>query len=212
MNTRLQVEHPVTELVTGIDLVARQIRVAAGEPLAVRQEDVALARPRDRVPRSTPRTRPTASCPSPGHDHALRCRGGPGVRVDSARLRGLRRSRRYYDSLLAKLIVWDATREDAIARMRRALDEFRIEGITTIVPFHRALLASDEFGARRDRRQPVHRPGLARQDELLQSFCRVRRMARIVESPLPERATPTAATSSSSARCPGITLGANFRR
>lgn len=143
MNTRLQVEHPVTELVTSTDLVKEQIRIAAGLPLHLRQEDI----------------RP--------HGHAIECRinaedasadfrpqtgvverylppGGPGVRVDSHLYAGYEVPP-HYDSLLAKLIVWAETRDAAIARMQRALDEYIIEGLTTTIPFHQRLLRHEGF-------------------------------------------------------------------
>lgn len=143
MNTRLQVEHPVTELVTSTDLVKEQIRIAVGLPLHLRQEDI----------------RP--------HGHAIECRinaedasadfrpqtgvverylppGGPGVRVDSHLYAGYEVPP-HYDSLLAKLIVWAETRDAAIARMQRALDEYIIEGLTTTIPFHQRLLRHEGF-------------------------------------------------------------------
>jgi acetyl-CoA carboxylase biotin carboxylase subunit len=143
MNTRLQVEHPVTELVTCTDLVKEQIRIAAGLPLHLQQEHIRL------------------------HGHAIECRitaedagggfrpqtgtierylppGGPGVRVDSHLYAGYQVSP-HYDSLLAKLIVWAETREAAIARMQRALDEFVIEGLVTTIPFHQRLLKHEGF-------------------------------------------------------------------
>jgi acetyl-CoA carboxylase biotin carboxylase subunit len=143
MNTRLQVEHPVTELVTCTDLVKEQIRIAAGLPLHLQQEHIHF------------------------HGHAIECRitaedaeldfrpqtgtierylppGGPGVRVDSHLYAGYHVPP-HYDSLLAKLIVWAETREAAIARMQRALDEFVIEGIVTTIPFHQKLLKHEGF-------------------------------------------------------------------
>ncbi len=143
MNTRLQVEHPVTEQVTTLDLVKEQIRIAAGLPLSICQSGVQL------------------------HYHAIECRitaedaeadfrpqtgtvtqylipGGPGVRVDSHLYPGYEVPP-YYDSLLAKLIVWGKTREEAIARARRALDEFIIEGLPTTIPFLRRLIDHPGF-------------------------------------------------------------------
>ncbi|GAC1349173.1 MAG: acetyl-CoA carboxylase biotin carboxylase subunit [Ktedonobacteraceae bacterium] len=143
MNTRLQVEHPVTEMVTSTDIVKEQIRIAAGLPLQLQQEHL-----------------------SP-HGHSIECRitaedadadfrpqtgtierylppGGPGVRVDSHLYAGYTVPP-HYDSLLAKLIVWAETREAAIVRMQRALDEFVIEGITTTIPFHQRLLKHEGF-------------------------------------------------------------------
>ncbi len=143
MNTRLQVEHPVTELVTSLDLVKEQIRIAADMPLLLEQRDIKF------------------------HGHAIECRitaedadadfrpqtgvieqylppGGPGVRVDSHLFAGYEVPP-HYDSLLAKLIVWDETRDAAIARMQRALDEFIIEGVKTTIPFHQRLLRHPGF-------------------------------------------------------------------
>ena len=148
MNTRLQVEHPVTEMVTGLDIVREQIRVAAGEPLSFRAGGRRLPRPRDRVPHQR-RVGASGFVPLPGTITRYEEPGGPGVRVDSGVFAGWTVPP-FYDSLLAKLIVWDETREAATARMLRALAEFRIEGIATLVPFHRALLASERMGARRD--------------------------------------------------------------
>jgi len=143
MNTLLQVEHPVTELVTSLDLVKEQIRIAADMPLLLEQRDIKF------------------------HGHAIECRitaedadadfrpqtgvieqylppGGPGVRVDSHLFAGYEVPP-HYDSLLAKLIVWDETRDAAIARMQRALDEFIIEGVKTTIPFHQRLLRHPGF-------------------------------------------------------------------
>jgi len=145
MNTRLQVEHPVTEYVTGVDIVAEQLRIASGEPLGCAQADIRR------------------------HGWAIECRiiaedplqdfrphsgtitrliqpGGPGVRVDSGLYEGYEVSP-YYDSLLAKLITWGETRTEAIRRMRRALDEYRIIGIPTTIPFHRQVMDAADFVA-----------------------------------------------------------------
>ena len=143
MNTRLQVEHPVTELVTGIDIVREQIRVAAGEPLSFRQEDV-MQRGHAIECRLNAESAHLGFIPAPGKITRYEEPGGPGVRVDSGVFAGWTVPP-FYDSLLAKLIVWDETRDAATRRMLRALDEFRIEGIATLVPFHRALLASEEW-------------------------------------------------------------------
>ena len=143
MNTRLQVEHPVTELVTSLDLVKEQIRIAANMPMQLQQRDIKF------------------------HGHAIECRitaedadadfrpqtgvieqylppGGPGVRVDSHLYAGYEVPP-HYDSLLSKLIVWDESREAAIARMQRALEEYIIEGIKTTIPFHQRLLKHPGF-------------------------------------------------------------------
>jgi acetyl-CoA carboxylase biotin carboxylase subunit len=143
MNTRIQVEHPVTELVTGVDLVKEQLRVAAGEPLSVRQEEVALEgwSLEFRINAEDPER---SFLPSPGEIVALEVPGGPGVRVDTAAYAGYHVPP-FYDSLLAKLIVWGRDREEAIARGRRALREFRIDGVKTTIPFHLELLEDEAF-------------------------------------------------------------------
>ncbi|HVR08309.1 MAG TPA: acetyl-CoA carboxylase biotin carboxylase subunit, partial [Thermoanaerobaculia bacterium] len=147
MNTRLQVEHPVTELVTGIDLVAAQLRVAAGEPLgpefdAVTPHGHAIE---VRLYAEDPFQR---FAPSPGRIEVLRLPEGPGIRNDSGVYEGSEVSI-HYDPLLAKLSVWAADRERALARLGRALAELRIEGIRTTVPLYRALLADADFRAGR---------------------------------------------------------------
>jgi acetyl-CoA/propionyl-CoA carboxylase biotin carboxyl carrier protein len=143
MNTRIQVEHTVTELVTGLDLVREQVLIAAGEPLSLRQEDVVLrghaieCRINAEDPAHNFR-------PSPGRITSYREPGGPGVRVDS----GVREGDEVgglYDPLVAKLVVHDVDRESARRRMLRALGEFELGGLTTLVGFHRALLAHDCF-------------------------------------------------------------------
>jgi acetyl-CoA carboxylase, biotin carboxylase subunit len=141
MNTRLQVEHGVTEMVTGIDLVRAQLLVAAGEPLEFTQDDV-------RIDGSAIEFRINAEDPeedfqpSPGRLEVAELPGGPGVRVDTAIYTGYTVVP-FYDSLIAKLMVWAPTREQALRRGRRALGEFRIEGIKTTVPLH-ARLVEDE--------------------------------------------------------------------
>jgi len=143
MNTRLQVEHPVTELVTGIDLVQAQIRVAAGEPLSLRQSDV-------RTNGHAIEFRITAEDPAQdfrpitGVIEEYLPPSGPGVRVDSHLYRGYEVPP-HYDSLLSKLIVWAPTRDEAIARGRRALNEYVLEGVPTTIPFHLNLLNNEIF-------------------------------------------------------------------
>jgi acetyl-CoA/propionyl-CoA carboxylase, biotin carboxylase, biotin carboxyl carrier protein len=143
MNTRLQVEHTVTEMITGIDLVREQIRVATGAPLGYGQGDVRFNGHAIEC-RINAESAHLGFVPLPGTITRYEEPGGPGVRIDSGVFAGWTVPP-FYDSLLAKLIVWDETREAATARMLRALAEFRIEGIATLVPFHRALLASDEW-------------------------------------------------------------------
>ncbi|MCQ5340699.1 MAG: acetyl-CoA carboxylase biotin carboxylase subunit [Candidatus Methanomethylicia archaeon] len=143
VNSRLQVEHPVTELVTGIDIVKEQLKIASGEPLSYKQEEIEI------------------------RGHAMECRinaedplnnflpsvglitnyiepGGPGIRVDSGVYAGYTIPP-FYDSLIVKLLAWGRDRNECIARMRRALDEFIIEGIKTIIPFHKVVMEDEEF-------------------------------------------------------------------
>jgi acetyl-CoA/propionyl-CoA carboxylase biotin carboxyl carrier protein len=145
MNTRIQVEHTVTELVTGLDLVREQVLIAAGEPLWLRQEDVRLNGHaiECRVNAEDPSN---GFLPSPGRITGYREPGGPGVRVDSGVEAG-REIVGLYDPLVAKLCVHGVDREHARRRMLRALDEYRIEGVTTLLGFHRALLEHDCFVA-----------------------------------------------------------------
>ena len=138
MNTRIQVEHPVTEMLTGVDLVKEQIRVASGEPLSIEQEDVPFFghAMEFRINAEDP---DKDFMPSPGEISFLEVPGGPGVRVDSAIYQGYKIPP-FYDSMVGKLIVWALTREEAINRARRALREYRLEGIKTTIPLHIRLL------------------------------------------------------------------------
>ncbi|MBP7635572.1 acetyl-CoA carboxylase biotin carboxylase subunit [Candidatus Ozemobacteraceae bacterium] len=143
MNTRLQVEHPVTELVTGYDLVEMQLRVASGEPLPFKQEDVT---PHGwafecRINAEDPAN---GFAPCPGRINDYLPAGGPWVRVDSAAYTGYAVSPSY-DSMVAKLIVWGPDREMAMDRMQAALHEFRVEGIKTTIPFHQWAFSHEEF-------------------------------------------------------------------
>ena len=143
MNTRIQVEHPVTEMVTGIDLIQEMISVAEGNPLSFSQNEVVLDgwSIECRINAEDPFRN---FMPSPGKIDFYLAPGGPGVRVDSSAYPGYTISP-YYDSMIAKLIVWGKTREEAIARMKRALAEFAIEGIHTTIPFHQKLLEHPAF-------------------------------------------------------------------
>jgi acetyl-CoA/propionyl-CoA carboxylase biotin carboxyl carrier protein len=143
MNTRVQVEHCVTEMTTGVDIVKEGIRAAAGEPLAVRQEDVAL-RGHAIECRINAEDASKNFAPAPGKIGAYSEPKGPGVRVDSGVGAGGQVSP-MYDPMVAKLIVWDADREQATRRMLRALAEYEIEGLKTLIPFHQALLATDQW-------------------------------------------------------------------
>jgi acetyl-CoA/propionyl-CoA carboxylase biotin carboxyl carrier protein len=145
MNTRVQVEHCVTELVTGIDIVREQVRVAAGLPLSVSQSEVVL-RGHAIECRINAEDASKNFAPGPGTIDVYREPSGPFVRVDSGVEAGSVVSP-YYDPMLAKLIVWDVDRASATARMLRALGEYEISGLKTLLPFHRALLATDEWAA-----------------------------------------------------------------
>ena len=143
MNTRVQVEHCVTEMVTGIDIVREQIRVAAGEELSIGQEEVEL-RGHAIECRINAEAAHKNFAPAPGKiDHYVEP-AGPGVRVDSG-LRAGSEVTPLYDPMVAKLITWDVDRERATARMLRALGEYEIEPLTTLVPFHRAILATEQW-------------------------------------------------------------------
>jgi acetyl-CoA carboxylase, biotin carboxylase subunit len=142
MNTRVQVEHPVTEMVTGIDIVREQILIAAGEKLRYRQEDVRING--HSIECRINAEDPVKFTPSPGKITAYHTPGGLGVRVDSF-VYDQYSVVPHYDSLIAKLIVHAETREDAIRRMARALDEYIIEGIKTTIPFHKRIMANKDF-------------------------------------------------------------------
>jgi acetyl-CoA/propionyl-CoA carboxylase biotin carboxyl carrier protein len=143
MNTRVQVEHCVTELVTGFDIVREQVRIAAGEKLSIAQEDVEL-RGHAIECRINAEAAHKNFAPAPGRITTYREPAGPGVRVDSGVEAGSEVTP-MYDPMFAKLIVWDLDREKATARMLRALGEYEIGGITTLVPFHQALLATKQW-------------------------------------------------------------------
>ena len=145
MNTRLQVEHPVTEMVTGVDLVKAQIRIAQGEPLAFRQED--LDQRGHAIECRIYAEDPDAGfLPSPGTILALRVPGGPGVRDDSGVYEGWTVPIDY-DPLLSKLVVWAESRDEALRRMRRAVAEYRVVGVKTTLPLFERILAHPAFGA-----------------------------------------------------------------
>lgn len=143
MNTRIQVEHTVTEAVTGLDLVREQVRVAAGERLSVTQDQVA-PRGHSFECRINAEDASQRFLPSPAQITAYREPSGPGVRVDSG-VRAGSVIAEIYDPMVAKLITWDVDRESARRRMLRALDEYVVEGPTTLIPFHRWLLTQQEF-------------------------------------------------------------------
>jgi acetyl-CoA/propionyl-CoA/long-chain acyl-CoA carboxylase, biotin carboxylase, biotin carboxyl carrier protein len=143
MNTRVQVEHCVTEMVTGFDIVREQVRIAAGEELSISQEDVEL-RGHAIECRINAEAAHKNFAPAPGRITTYREPAGPGVRVDSGVEAGSEVTP-MYDPMFAKLIVWDLDREQATARMLRALSEYEIGGLTTLIPFHRTLLATKQW-------------------------------------------------------------------
>ncbi|MBN1145665.1 MAG: acetyl-CoA carboxylase biotin carboxylase subunit [Anaerolineales bacterium] len=143
MNTRLQVEHPVTEMVTGVDIVKEQIRIARGRQMRYSQENIQLNgwAIECRINAEDPYN---AFLPSTGHIAHILLPTGPGVRVDTGVYPGFEVSP-YYDSLISKLIVWGETRAEAILRMRRALEEYKLVGVRTNIPFHQNLMDSHRF-------------------------------------------------------------------
>ncbi len=143
MNTRIQVEHPVTEMICGFDLIKEQIRVAAGERLSIKQEDISLYGHAIEC-RINAEDSERNFLPCPGKIDAYIAPGGPGVRVDSHCYPGYSIPPNY-DSLLSKLVCWGKTREEAIQRMQRALDEYAITGIHTTIPFHQKVLSHPVF-------------------------------------------------------------------
>ena len=147
MNTRIQVEHPITEMVTGIDLVKTQIRIAAGEPLPFRQEDVKLTGHaiECRINAENPAQN---FRPCPGRISALHMPGGPGIRIDSAVYQGCEITP-YYDSMIAKLITYAPTREEALMKMKWALAEFIVEGVDTNIDFQLNLIKDADVEAGR---------------------------------------------------------------
>ena len=142
MNTRLQVEHPISEAITGIDIVREQIRIAAGSPLALTQEDIVLSGHaiECRINAEDPRT----FMPSPGTITSHHVPGGLGVRVDSA-IYGGYRIPPHYDSLIAKLIVHGSNRNECLMRLRRALEEYVVDGVKTTIPLHHELVGANDF-------------------------------------------------------------------
>jgi pyruvate carboxylase subunit A len=143
VNARIQVEHPVTEMVTGIDIVKEQIRIASGFPLSVKQEDIAIAGSaiECRINAEDPLN---DFAPAPGKIRAYHPPGGPGIRVDSGVFSSYTISP-FYDPMISKLIAWGSNRDEAIGRMQRALDEYVLTGIKSNIPFHLAVMANRRF-------------------------------------------------------------------
>lgn len=143
VNTRLQVEHPVTELVTGIDIVKEQIRIASGEKLLIKQDDIKIngSSIECRISAEDPENN---FVPSTGKITKILEPGGPGIRIESGVYEGFEVPI-YYDPLIAKLLVWASTRKEAISRMKRALREYQIHGIKTTIPFHRLVMENEKF-------------------------------------------------------------------
>jgi acetyl-CoA carboxylase biotin carboxylase subunit len=146
MNTRLQVEHPITELVTGIDLVHWQLRVAMGERLTIDPQQALTPRGHAIECRIYAEDPDQGFMPSPGLVRGLSVPGGPGVRDDRGVSAGFEIPL-FYDSMISKLVVWGADRAEAIARLRRVLDEYRVAGVRTTLPFFRWLVGQPEFAA-----------------------------------------------------------------
>ncbi|HXN44054.1 MAG TPA: acetyl-CoA carboxylase biotin carboxylase subunit, partial [Xanthobacteraceae bacterium] len=142
MNTRIQVEHPVTEMITDIDLVLEQIRIAAGAPLTLKQEDIEFRG--HSIECRINAENPTSFRPSPGRILHYHPPGGLGIRVDSAVYQGYAIPP-YYDSLVGKLIVHGKTRTECLMRLKRALDEFVIDGIDTTLPLFRTLVREQDI-------------------------------------------------------------------
>ncbi|MDQ1351042.1 MAG: acetyl-CoA carboxylase, biotin carboxylase subunit [Acidobacteriota bacterium] len=143
MNTRIQVEHPVSEMITGIDLIKYQIRIANGEELDIKQKHIEQ-RGHALECRINAENPEKDFHPNPGKITQLRVPGGPGIRIDSGVYSGYTIPP-YYDSMVAKLIAWGTNRKEAIDRMKRGLDEFHIEGIKTTIPFHKEVMKHKEF-------------------------------------------------------------------
>ena len=142
MNTRLQVEHPITEMITGLDVVREQIRLASGAPLSVTQDDIVFGG--HAIECRINAESPVTFAPSPGNVTDYHPPGGLGVRVDSALYAGYT-VQPYYDSLISKLVVYGATRNECLMRLRRSLEEYVIEGIETTIPLHRLIIADPDF-------------------------------------------------------------------
>src|ERR1700751_2962940 len=142
MNPRLQVEHPITEMVSGLDLVREQLRIATGAPLGYRQSDIKLRG--HAIECRINAENPVTFAPSPGQVTDYHAPGGLGGRVDSALYHGYQVPP-YYDSLIAKLVIYGNGRDECLMRLRRALDEFVIDGIDTTIPLHQRFATTPPF-------------------------------------------------------------------
>jgi len=142
MNTRVQVEHPVTEMITGIDIIKEQVRLSTGERMRFKQKHIRLNG--HAIECRINAEDPVTFVPCPGKITSLHMPGGPGVRIDSAISCGYTVPP-HYDSLLAKLVVYGESRGEAIARMTMALDEMEIEGVKTNIPLHRKIMKDHDF-------------------------------------------------------------------
>jgi acetyl-CoA carboxylase biotin carboxylase subunit len=194
MNTRLQVEHPVTEMVTGIDLVQAQLHIAAGEALGLRQEDIRLhgAAIECRIYAEDPAYN---FRPSPGRITVLQAPAGPWVRDERGVYAGGEVSP-FYDPMISKLVVWGSTRSEAIARMRRALGEYIIGGIKTTIPFHLWLMDDPDFQVGRldtgfiERR---YRPQTGQSDQIMQDMALIAAALDFCQATKQAAATPPSA-------------------
>ncbi len=188
MNTRLQVEHPVTEMITGIDLVKEQIRISRGRTLSFKQEDVKIngAAIECRVNAEDPFN---GFMPSTGRIAHSLMPTGPGVRVDTGVYPGFEITP-YYDPMISKLIVWDETRAAAILRMRRALEEYRIIGVKTNIPFHQMMMDSHRFmGGQYDTRFVEERFSIQENEEATSAYSEIAAiMATLVSHQSTQRA------------------------
>ena len=194
MNTRVQVEHCVTEAVTGVDIVREQILIAAGEPLSFGQDDIRWHGHAIEC-RINAEDASKNFAPAPGTVTHYREPSGPGVRVDSGVLAGSEISP-LYDPMVAKLIVWDADREKATRRMARALKEFEIEGVRTLIPFHKAIMASEQWAKGETCRD------LIEDKQWLKSLARARARAARRRRPRSSPATTSSRSPASASRSP----------
>jgi len=204
MNTRLQVEHPVTEMVTGVDLVHEQLRIAAGEKLSLAQADVGWRgwAIECRVNAEDPFA---GWLPSPGTITSLKAPGGPWVRDDSGVYEGYTVPR-FYDTLMSKLIVWGADRNTACERMARALAEYRVSGVRTTIPALARIIAHPDFRAGRLSTAFLERvlPDLRPNDGQLASVAVIAAVLAEHERARPAPTTPEEATTISAWRAAGL--------